>query len=63
MYSDKETDNTHPVVELAFIAHYYSSDRRIPVPGQTADVRAFKAELHDWVTPISWISIYKNYIF
>ncbi|XP_076811646.1 endoplasmic reticulum metallopeptidase 1-like isoform X2 [Clavelina lepadiformis] len=52
-----------PTVELAIMGHYYSTERKIPVPAQTHDLKNFLDDLHDWVVPMSWVSVYENHLF
>uniref|UniRef100_H2YR33 Endoplasmic reticulum metallopeptidase 1 n=1 Tax=Ciona savignyi TaxID=51511 RepID=H2YR33_CIOSA len=55
--------NTAPRLEVALSGQYYSEERVIPVPGMTPELRDILSELHDWVTAMAWVSVYKNYLF
>nr|XP_018668331.1 endoplasmic reticulum metallopeptidase 1-like [Ciona intestinalis]XP_026691360.1 endoplasmic reticulum metallopeptidase 1-like [Ciona intestinalis] len=52
-----------PSLEIAHSGQYYSKDRNIPVPGQTPELKEIMSDLHDWVTPMAWVSLYKSYLF
>nr|CAB3243567.1 endoplasmic reticulum metallopeptidase 1-like [Phallusia mammillata] len=58
----KPQDATGPVLEVAASAHYYSESNEIPVPSFTPELENVISKLHEWVTPVSWASLYKNYL-
>nr|XP_039261257.1 endoplasmic reticulum metallopeptidase 1-like [Styela clava] len=51
-----------PLVEIAFTAHYKPSGAVSKVNKQTPELEELTSQLKDWVAPMTWVSLYKNYM-
>lgn len=49
------------LVEVAVSAHYKPSGKVSKINKQTPELEEFTSQLEDWVAPMTWVSLYKNY--